>query len=133
MGFKAHTYSKMTPRYFGNPGVISLSQSHDSTVLWKLWSCDFVVLRKLASYESTHFLIKQKFFCILDRLGLNFNAINLKFLQIVGYIGSIICNSFRFIALKLRLGEPMKRLKSKYTFFVSFQVWGRSVEIDVEI
>ena len=33
---------------------------------------------------STNFFIPQKFFCILDQLGLNFDAINLKFVQIVG-------------------------------------------------
>jgi len=33
---------------------------------------------------STNVFIMQTFFCILDQLGLHFNAINLTFAQIVG-------------------------------------------------
>ena len=32
---------------------------------------------------STNFFILRKFFCILDKIGINFDAINLKFAQII--------------------------------------------------
>jgi len=43
---------------------------------------------------STNFFIPQKFICILDQLGLNFDVINLKFVQIVGNI--IVYNLWKF-------------------------------------
>ena len=36
-------------------------------------------------FYSEFFLFREEFFCILDRLGLNFYAINLKFSYIVGH------------------------------------------------
>ena len=56
-------------------------------------------LQKFQIYISqieirTNFFIPQKFFCILDQLGLNFNAINLKFVKIVG--DKVVYNLWKF-------------------------------------
>ena len=46
--------------------------------VWAILKC------ATAPLSEVNFFVPQKFFCILDRPGLNFNAINLKCLQMVG-------------------------------------------------
>ena len=71
----------------------------------------FLVCRQLCYLQSvkieirTNIFIPQKFFRILDWLGLNFNAINLKFVWIIDNYVTTICENFRLIAHKLRSGR----------------------------
>ena len=80
--FISQKYFRILDRLGLNFYAINLkfSQSVDNYMAYTLWKFH---IDSLKTVISRNFLISQKYFRILDRLGLNFNAINLKFLQTV--------------------------------------------------
>jgi len=54
---------------------------------------------------SRNFFISQKYFRILDRLGLNFNAINLKFSQTVDNYMAYTLRKFHIDSLKTAISR----------------------------
>ena len=63
--------------YAINLKFLQIVDNYMAYILWKFH------MDSLQIVVSMNFFILQKYFCILDWLGLNFYAINLQFLQIV--------------------------------------------------
>ena len=80
--FILQKYFRILDRLGLNLYAINLKfwQIVDNYMAYTLWKFH---LDSLQIVISTSFFISQKYFCILDGLGLNFYAINLKFSQIV--------------------------------------------------
>ena len=99
--------------YFINLIFSQIVDNYKAYYLWKFH------IDSLQIVINTNFFILQKYFCILDRLGLNLYAINLKFSQIVDNYMAYTLRKFHIDRLKTGSAGISLFRKNIFAFWIS--------------